>query len=76
MAEPVRRGEVRRLGDRFVHAAALDGLKLLMMSTVSGFHQENPLVTGIGKEALREQVDAPVDIFAAALEMLLELSQA
>jgi len=42
-----------------------------MTSTVAGFHQENPLVAGIGKEQLRERVEASGEVFAAAMEILV-----
>jgi selenocysteine-specific elongation factor len=71
LTDPVRQGWVLRLGDRFVHMPALEGLKLLMTSTVTSFHEENPLVAGIGKEELRERVQASDEVFAAALEMLV-----
>jgi selenocysteine-specific elongation factor len=71
LADLIRQGRVLRLGDRFVHAPALAGLKLVMTSTVAGFHQENPLVAGIGKEELRERVEASAEVFAAATEMLV-----
>jgi selenocysteine-specific elongation factor len=71
LAESLRQAQVRRLGDRFVHVPALEGLKLFMTSTVASFHQKNPLVAGIGKEQLREQVKANSDVFTAVLEMLV-----
>jgi selenocysteine-specific elongation factor len=71
LAEPVGQGRVLRLGDRFVHAPAMEGLKLFITSTVVSFHQENSLVAGIGKEELREEVEASGEIFAAAMEMLV-----
>jgi selenocysteine-specific elongation factor len=71
LADPVGRGWVLRIGDRFVHAPALEGLKLLITGTVAAFHQENPLVQGVGKQELRERVQAPDEVFAAALEMLV-----
>ncbi|MGA8313497.1 MAG: selenocysteine-specific translation elongation factor [Terriglobales bacterium] len=71
LTDPVRQGWVLRLGDRFVHMPALEGLKLLMTSTVTGFHQENPLVAGIGKQELRERVQATDEVFAAALDILV-----
>ena len=71
LAESIRQGQVLRFGDRFVHAPALEGLKLFVTSTVASFHQENPLVAGIGKEELREQVKANPEMFAAVLELLV-----
>jgi len=67
----VGRGWVLRVGDRFVHAPALEGLKLLITDTVAAFHQENPLVQGVGKQELRERVQAPGEVFAAAMEFLV-----
>jgi len=46
-------------------------LKLLIAGTVAAFHQENPLVQGIGKQELRERVKAPGEVFAAAMESLV-----
>jgi len=63
--------EVRRIGDLVVHAHALDRLKLLVISTVASFQKKNPLVAGIGKEELRDQAQAPSEVFAAALETLV-----
>ncbi len=71
LAGAIRQGLVIRLGERLVHAPALDGLKLVTMNTVAKFHQENPLVAGIGKEELRDQVQAPPDVLAAVLERLV-----
>ena len=71
LAEPVEQGKVRRVGDRFVHAPALEALKLFMTSTVATFHNKNPLVAGISREELRDQVQASSEVFAAALEMLV-----
>ena len=36
---------------------------------MADFHQKNPLVAGIGKEELREQVEASSEVFAAALDI-------
>jgi selenocysteine-specific elongation factor len=71
LAAAVGPGRVLRLGDRFLDASALEALKLLVISTVAGFHQENPLVAGMGKEELRERVRASGEIFAAALEAVV-----
>jgi selenocysteine-specific elongation factor len=71
LTEPVAQGHVLRLGDRFVDMPALEALKLFTTSTVATFHKKNPLVAGIGKEELREQVEASSEVFTAALEMLV-----
>jgi selenocysteine-specific elongation factor len=61
---------VLRIGDRFVHAAAMSGFEQLILSTVEGFHQKNSLVGGIAREALREQVKGSSDVFTASLDLL------
>jgi selenocysteine-specific elongation factor len=71
LAQPVREGRVLRVGDLLVHAPAIEGLKLFIGSAVADFHQANRLVSGIGKEELRKQVQASTTIFAAVVEMLV-----
>jgi selenocysteine-specific elongation factor len=63
--------EVSRIGSLVVHLPALDELKLSVISTVAAFHKKNPLVAGINKEELRDQVQASSEVFTAALEMLV-----
>jgi len=46
-------GEVVRAGERYLHAAALEVLKLHVVSVIAGFHKKNPLTGGISKEELR-----------------------
>ena len=62
---------VLRIGDRFVHAPALIELQQLIVSIVTGFQKKNPLVGGITREALREQVKASSEVFTPALELLV-----
>jgi selenocysteine-specific elongation factor len=71
LAQPVREGRVLRVGDLLVHAPAIEGLKLFIGSAVADFHQANRLVSGIGKEELREHVQASVAVFAAVIEILV-----
>jgi len=71
LADPVREGRILQLGDRLVHAPTLEGLKLLTINTVTNFHKQNPLVRGISREELRHHAQAPADVFAAMLEMLV-----
>jgi selenocysteine-specific elongation factor len=71
LSESGRQSEIIRVGDRFVHAPAMEALKLAMTRAVATFHQENPLVAGIGKEELRERVKASGEVFAAAVELLV-----
>jgi selenocysteine-specific elongation factor len=63
--------QIVRIGDLVVYLPALEELKSLILSTVASYHQTNPLVAGIGKEELRDQVRASGEVFAAALEMLV-----
>jgi selenocysteine-specific elongation factor len=67
LAEPLRQGQVLRIGDRLVHAPAISRLQLLILSTVEDFHKRNPLVGGVAKEQLREQAGASVEVFDAVL---------
>jgi selenocysteine-specific elongation factor len=61
---------VLRIADRFVDAPAMVRLEALIVSVVEDFHKDNPLVAGIAKEALREQVKASAAVFPAALDRL------
>jgi selenocysteine-specific elongation factor len=63
---------VLRLGNRFVHGPALHGLGLFVISTVTEFHQKNPLVAGISREELRESVGASPEILNTTLDLLIQ----
>jgi selenocysteine-specific elongation factor len=71
LVEAVQQRSVLRIGDLLVHAPALENLELLIASTVEDFHQRNPLVAGIGKEGLREVVQASPEVFSAVLHLLV-----
>jgi selenocysteine-specific elongation factor len=66
----VKEARVLRIGDLFVDAPAMVRLQQLILSSVDGFHKKNSLVGGIAREALREQVRASPEIFAASLDRL------
>jgi selenocysteine-specific elongation factor len=70
LAEAIRQGQVVRIGDRLVDAAALATLKQVLVRAVEDFHQQNPLVGGISREELRETAGAPPDVLTAALDLL------
>jgi len=70
LAEAVKKGRVLRVGDLFVDASASVRLQQLILSCVESFHRKNPLVGGIAREALREQVKASAEVFAASLDWL------
>lgn len=78
LSPALTQGEVVKIGDQFLNCSAFDNLKVLLPAAVSRFHQQNPLVPGIGKEALREQYKLRPTIFEAVLasasrEHLLEI---
>jgi selenocysteine-specific elongation factor len=63
LAQALQQGRVLRIADRFVHAAAISGLQLFLLTTVQDFQKKNPLVGGINKEELRAHVGASPDVF-------------
>ncbi len=71
LARTLKVVRVLRVGDLFVDAAAMVRLQQLIVNSVMEFHKKNSLVAGIAKEALREQVKASTDVFAAALDLLV-----
>ena len=71
LAQALKDIRVLRLGDLFVHAPAIIGLQQFIVIAVTAFHKKNSLVSGIAREALREQVKASAEVFAAALDLLV-----
>jgi selenocysteine-specific elongation factor len=71
LAQPIRKGDVVRAGELFLHLPALEALTSHMVSKAAEFHKKNPLVGGISKEELRAQVDAVPEAFEAAAAMLV-----
>lgn len=63
-------GAVLRIDDEFVDASAMIELKKLILSLVGAFHRKNSLVSGIAREALREQVKASTGVFMSSLDLL------
>jgi len=70
-AQAVKDSKVLRIGDLLMDAAAMARLQQALVTSVEGFHRKNSLVRGIAKEALREQVKAPMEVFSASLELLV-----
>ena len=64
-------GRILRIEDLLIDAPAVSGLQFLMMNAVEAFQKKNPLVTGVAKEQLRDQVTASAEVFAAAVAMLV-----
>jgi selenocysteine-specific elongation factor len=63
--------QIVRIGDLVVHLSSFEELKSLILSAVASYHQTNPLVAGIGKEELRDQVRASSAVFTAVMEVLV-----
>ncbi|MFY9791977.1 MAG: SelB C-terminal domain-containing protein, partial [Candidatus Sulfotelmatobacter sp.] len=62
---------ILRIEDLLIDSPAVFGLQRFMMSAVEDFQKKNPLVAGIAKEQLRDQVAASAEVFAAAVAMLV-----
>ncbi len=71
LAGALNDGRILRIEDLLIDTPAVSGLQLLMMSAVKDFQKKNPLVAGIAKEQLRDQVTASAEVFAAAVAMLV-----
>jgi selenocysteine-specific elongation factor len=70
LAEAVKRGEVVRSAELYLHGPALDALKLRILSAAANFHKSNPLVGGISKEELRAQVEITPQVFETVAALL------
>jgi selenocysteine-specific elongation factor len=55
-------------GDTFVSSEVFRSVAADALAAVSAFHKTNPLVAGISREALREQLGLEAEVFAAVLE--------
>ncbi len=69
--EHLQTGQVVRAGDLFLDGNTLGEVKGLLAQAVAAFHQQNPLVPGIGKEVLREKIEAAPEVFRVALDSLI-----
>ncbi len=70
LAAPLAEKTVLRFGDLWLDSAAKMALSRLLPETLSEFHQKNPLVGGMSKEALRETFDLSPEVFAAVIDSL------
>ena len=70
LAPTVREGRVVRIADLFVDARAMIRFQQLLVRAVDSFHKKNSLVTGMAREALREQVKSSPEVFAASVDLL------
>ncbi len=70
LSSAVKENRISRITDIFVNASDLSSLQKSIVASVGMFHQKNPLMPGITKEALREVVKASPEIFASTLNLL------
>jgi selenocysteine-specific elongation factor len=68
---PIAEGVILKFGELYIDSAAVSALEMLVPQALLSFHQENPLVPGMGKETLREQFSLTPGIFAALLDRLV-----
>jgi selenocysteine-specific elongation factor len=66
---------VIRAGDLCVSAKAFADTASQTLAAVNVFHKQNPLVSGISREALREQIDLRPEVFGAVMESLVSSKQ-
>src|SRR3984957_5935798 len=71
LAKPLREVQVVRIGDFLLALPAVNALKISIVAAAGDFHKINPLVGGIAREELREQVRASTEVFDGVLGMLL-----
>ena len=74
LAEDLRKkGSLLRRDEVMVNHGALVGLATHLFESVTGFHRRHPLVAGISKQELREQLPprVPQEVFELALESLV-----
>jgi selenocysteine-specific elongation factor len=64
------------IGEILVHDLALQAAQKGLVRVVESFHRQNPLVQGMNKEALREQLNAVApDLFAKMLDDAVKAKQ-
>ena len=68
----VQRGELAKSHNTLVSPAAFHQAQTEVLSTISKFHDANPLVAGISKEELRERLNIGADVFFGVLEKLVQ----
>ena len=66
---------VIRLGELFISEAALNQAAMIIQAVMTHFHQENPLVGGLSKEALREQLQLGTEVFNTVLDTMARLKE-
>ena len=71
LAEPLRAHKVVQIGNRYVSSSSLEELETLLINTVTAFQKKSPLVAGMGKERLREELRVQPEVFAWVLERIV-----
>jgi selenocysteine-specific elongation factor len=61
---------VLKFGDLYLYGAAFTTLSGQLPEALAEFHKQNPLVAGMGKEALREKLALSPEVFGAVLDSL------
>jgi selenocysteine-specific elongation factor len=69
------KGEIRQVAGTYVSAEAFRGACSQAMAAVSEFQQRNPLVAGISREELREQLGMSGEVLATVIEELVGQKQ-
>jgi selenocysteine-specific elongation factor len=64
-------GKVVRIGDTLVQGIAVEVIQSALIDRTAQFHKQNPLVDGIGREQLREEVKVADEIFPTLLDALV-----
>lgn len=65
-----------RAGDLLMQSEILEHLKVRLLQMMTRFHSQNPLVSGMNKEALRETLQLSPEVFALALQQLVSSKKA
>ena len=76
LRDPIAHDAIIPIGDLLVAASAIETVKSVLASTLAKFHQQNPLVAGMSKEALREALDAEPGVFGYVIESLANAKKA
>src|SRR5579864_4344372 len=70
LATLLQRNQLVRAGNVLLSVGAFQDAQSAALTAVNAFHNANPLVSGIGKEELREKIGVPAEVFAAVLDAL------
>jgi selenocysteine-specific elongation factor len=70
LKEPLAKGDVLKFGDLLFYSTTMSALRQLLPETLLKFHQKNPLVPGMNKEALREKFTLSPEVFGAVIDLL------